>query len=49
MVLIKETMKKAREVRFILFGEVERKGNSDWSCLYAIMFPDPLDRDMRWF
>lgn len=49
MVLIKETTKEARKVRFILFGETERKGNSDWSCLHAIMFPDPLDHGMRWF
>lgn len=49
MVLIKETMKEARKVRFILFEEVERKGNSDGSCFYAIMFPDPSNHEMSGF
>ena len=42
-------MKEARKVRFILFEEVERKGNGDRSRFYAIMFPDPSDHEMSGF
>lgn len=49
MILIKETMNEARKARSVLFGEAERKGNSDGRCLYVIMFPEPLEHEMRWF